>query len=161
MITEGGLDPDTGQGTASDHWHQGSAGVEVEVDLGTGKVYVKHVHVAAHAGRVINPKLAKLQMHGSVVFGISHALYEELVYDAGILTNPNLSEYSITAFGDMPELLEVELFEDPGEAQIHGLGETALPPVIAAIGNAVKAATGRRVRCLPITAERVLNTKEL
>jgi CO/xanthine dehydrogenase Mo-binding subunit len=160
VITEGGLDPETGQGVASDHWHQGAAGVEVEVDLGTGKVYVKHVHVAAYAGRVINPKLARLQMHGSVIFGMSHALYEELVYDNGILTNPNLSEYSITAMGDMPERLEVELIEDPGEAHIHGLGETVLPPVIAAIGNAVKAATGRRVRSLPITAERVLNAKE-
>lgn len=160
VITSGGLDPETGQGVASDHWHQGAAGAEVEVDLDTGKVYVKHLYAIAHAGRVINPKLARLQMHGSVIFGMSHALHEELIYEDGILTNPNLSEYSIMAMGDMPDRLEVELLEEPGEAAIHGLGETVLPPVIAAIGNAVKAATGRRVRSLPITPERVLNAKE-
>jgi CO/xanthine dehydrogenase Mo-binding subunit len=157
VITAGGLDPETGQGVASDHWHQGAAGAEVEVDLDTGKVYVKHLYVVAHAGRVVNPKLARLQMHGSAIFGMSHALHEELIYEDGILTNPNLSEYSITAMGDMPERLEIELLEDPGEAAIHGLGETVLPPVIAAIGNAVKAATGRRVTRLPITPERVLD----
>lgn len=156
VITSGGLDPETGQGVASDHWHQGAAGAEVEVDLGTGKVYVKHLHSIAYAGRVVNPKLARLQLHGSAVFGISHALHEELVYDEGVLTNPNLSEYAITAMGDMPERLEVEFLEDDGEGQIHGLGETTLPPVIAAIGNAVRAALGAPVHTLPITPERVL-----
>ncbi|WP_214367784.1 xanthine dehydrogenase family protein molybdopterin-binding subunit [Pseudonocardia sp. H11422] len=160
VITSGGLDPETGQGIASDHWHQGAAAAEVEVDLGTGKVYVRHVHSIAHAGRVVNPKLARLQMHGSTVFGISHALYEELLYDGGILTNPNLSDYSITAMGDMPPRLEVEFLEDEGEAEIHGLGETTLPPVIAAIGNAVRAAIGAPVRTLPITAERVLEARK-
>lgn len=159
VITSGGLDPVTGQGVASDHWHEGAAAAEVEVDLGTGKVYVKHLYSIAYAGRVINPKLARLQMHGSAIFGISHALHEELVYDAGVLTNPNLSEYSITAMGDMPERMEVELLEDDGSAEIHGLGETTLPPVIAAIGNAVRAALGAPVRDLPITPERVLEAR--
>lgn len=156
VITKGGLDPETGQGIASDHWHQGAAGAEVEVDLGTGKVYVTHLHVIAYAGRVINPKLARLQMHGSAIFGMSHALHEELIFDNGVLINPNLAEYPIMAMGDMPQRLEAELLEDPGEAEIHGLGETVLPPVIAAIGNAVRNATGHRVRRLPITPERVL-----
>lgn len=160
VLTSGGLDPETGQGLASDHWHQGSAGVEVEVDLGTGKVYLNHVYAAAHAGTVINPKLAKLQMHGSVAFGISHALYEELIFEDGILTNPNLSDYAITSMGDMPHQLEIALLEDEGESTVHGLGETVLPPVIAAIGNAVANATGHRVRRLPITPERVIDAME-
>ncbi|MQA17523.1 MAG: molybdopterin-dependent oxidoreductase, partial [Pseudonocardiaceae bacterium] len=67
VITSGGLDPETGQGVASDHWHEGAAAAEVEVDTGTGKVTVKHLYSIAYAGRVINPKLARLQMHGSVV----------------------------------------------------------------------------------------------
>lgn len=154
--TAGGLDGETGQGVASDHWHQGASAAEVEVDLGTGKVYVKHLHAIAYAGRVVNPKMARLQMHGSMFFGMGHALYEELVFEDGILTNPNLSDYSLLAVGDVPDRLEVEFLEDEGEAHIHGLGETALPPVIAAIGNAVSAAIGARVRTLPITPERVL-----
>jgi CO/xanthine dehydrogenase Mo-binding subunit len=154
--TSGGLDGETGQGIASDHWHQGAAGAEVEVDLGTGKVYVRHLHAIAYAGRVINPKLAKLQMHGSMLFGLGHALYEELVFEDGVLTNPNLSDYSLVAMGDVPDVLEMELLEDEGEAHIHGLGETVLPPVIAAIGNAVSAAIGAPVRRIPLTPERVL-----
>lgn len=156
VVTAGGLDPETGQGVASDHWHQGAAGAEVEVDLGTGKVYVRHLHSIAYAGRVVNPKLARLQLHGSALFGMSHALHEELVYDGGVLTNPNLSEYSITSLGDVPEKLEVEFLEDPEEGQIHGLGETTMPPTIAAIGNAVRAAVGAPVHAMPITPARVL-----
>lgn len=160
VLTSGGLDPETGQGLASDHWHQGSAAVELEVDLGTGKVYLQHVYAAAHAGTVINPKLARLQMHGSIVFGIGHALYEELIFEDGLLTNPNLSDYAITTMGDMPHKLEIALLEDEGESTVHGLGETVLPPVIAAIGNAVANATGHRVRRLPITPERVIDAME-
>ena len=160
VVTSGGLDPETGQGVASDHWHQGAASAEVEIDPATGKVYVRKLYAVAHAGRVINPKLARLQMHGSALFGMSHALYEELIYDNGVLTNPNLSEYSIVAMGDLPARLEVELLEEPGEAQIHGLGETVLPPVIAALGNAVANAAGVRVRRLPMTPERVLDAME-
>jgi CO/xanthine dehydrogenase Mo-binding subunit len=157
VVTQGGLDPETGQGVASDYWLQGAASAEVEVDLATGKVYLPHVYAVAYAGRVVNPKLARLQMHGSVIFGISHALYEELAFDNGVPINPNLAEYQITAMGDMPERLEVELLEDPGETRIHGLGETVLPPVIAAISNAVHSAIGRQMRWLPMTPERVLN----
>jgi CO/xanthine dehydrogenase Mo-binding subunit len=160
VITAGGLDPETGQGLASDHWHQGSASVELEVDLATGKIYLQHLYAAALAGRVINPKLAKLQMHGSMIFGIGHALYEELIFEDGQLTNPNLSDYAITTMGDLPERLEIGLLEEDGAATIHGLGETVLPPVIAAIGNAVARATGHRVRRLPITPERVINAME-
>ncbi|WP_324274950.1 molybdopterin cofactor-binding domain-containing protein [Blastococcus brunescens] len=100
--TVGGLDPETGQGIASDHWHQGAVGVEAEVDLGTGKVYLRRLHAIAYAGRVVNPKMARLQMHGSVFFGIGHALYEEMVFEDGILTNPNLSDYALVAMGDVP-----------------------------------------------------------
>lgn len=156
--TTGGLDPETGHGVASDHWHQGAAGAEVEVDLGTGKVYVRHIHAAAYAGRVVNPKLAELQIHGSIFFAMGQALYEELVYDDGILTNPNLSDYAIVSMGDVPPRLTIDLLEDD-DAEIHGLGETCLPPVLAAIGNAVSAAIGARVTCLPLTPERVLSAR--
>ncbi|MCW2738773.1 xanthine dehydrogenase family protein molybdopterin-binding subunit [Nocardioides sp.] len=159
VITAGGLDPETGQGLASDHWHQGSASVVLDVDLATGKIYLRSLYAAALAGRVINPKLAKLQMHGSMIFGIGHALYEELIFEDGQLTNPNMSDYAITSMGDLPKL-EVGLLEESGAATIHGLGETTLPPVIAAIGNAVARATGARVRRLPITPERVIEALE-
>lgn len=161
IITQGGHHPETGRGVASDHWHQGAAGAEIEVDLGTGKVRVTHLHSITYAGRVINPAMAKGQLHGSAVLALSHTLYEKLHYDAGIPLNTSLGEYTLASLVDLPERLEVELMEEEGVAPVHGLGEQTLPPIIAAIGNAVREAIGRPVTRLPITPERVLEAVEM
>jgi len=152
---EGGLDPETGHGVASSHWHQGAAGAEVEVDLETGLVRVLRLHAAVYAGRVVNPLTAALQNEGSMIMGLGSALFEELVYDAGQPLTTNLSDYLIPSFLDLPLELTHDLLERPG-AEIHGVGETALPPVPAAIGNAVARALGVRLTELPLTPERVL-----
>ncbi|MCM8749934.1 xanthine dehydrogenase family protein molybdopterin-binding subunit [Thermomicrobiaceae bacterium CFH 74404] len=152
---QGGLDPDTGQGIASSHWHQGAGAVEVEVDTRTGKVTILHAHASVYAGQVVNWHTAELQNLGCIVFGVGSALFEELVYDQGQLVNPNLSDYLIPSFLDLPERMTHDLIERPG-AEIHGLGETALPPIPAAVGNAVARAIGARVTELPLTPERVL-----
>ncbi len=152
---EGGLDPDTGQGIASSHWHQGAGAVEVEVDTFTGKVTVLHAHGAVNAGKVVNRHTAALQNVGNLVFGLGSALFEEIVYDGGQATNANLSDYLIPSFMDLPAALTHDLLEKPG-ADMHGVGEIALPPIPAAIGNAVARAIGTRVRELPLTPERVL-----
>jgi CO/xanthine dehydrogenase Mo-binding subunit len=152
---EGGLDPDTGQGIASSHWHQGAGAVEVEVDTATGQVAVLRAHAAVYAGQVVNRHTATLQTLGNVVFGVGSALFEEIVHDGGQVVNPNLSDYSIPSFLDLPGETTIELLERPG-ADMHGLGETALPVIPAAIGNAVARAIGGRVRELPLTPERVL-----
>jgi CO/xanthine dehydrogenase Mo-binding subunit len=152
----GGLDPETGQGVAAVHWHQAAGAAEVEVDLDTGRVEVLRYEAAVYAGRVVNPVQAELQTEGNVAFGIGQALYEELLYDNGQLQNGNLADYMITSFGDMPPDLGVSVPEGSETAEIHGLGETSLPPVMPAIGNAVFSATGVRVTDLPITAEKVL-----
>ena len=155
-VNEGGLDPVTGRGVASTHWHQAAAAAEVEVDPATGKVSVQRVHAAVFAGRVVNPILADLQLRGSVAFGIGQALFEEIAFDDGQIVNANLSDYSLPALGDMPKRVTVSLLEDTELGEIHGIGETALPPVVAAIGNAVAHAIGRRITHLPLTPERVL-----
>src|SRR5204863_4252632 len=100
--TEIGLDPDTGQGKASHHWHQAAAGAVVEVDRETGKVYLLRLHLATHAGRVIDRANAELQNEGCATFGLSQALFEEMLFDGGQVTNPNLSDYNIAAFTDFP-----------------------------------------------------------
>jgi CO/xanthine dehydrogenase Mo-binding subunit len=152
---QGGLDPDTGQGIASSHWHQGAGAVEVEVDTRTGKVTIVQAHASVYAGQVVNRLTAELQNLGNIVFGVGSALFEELVYDQGQLVNPNLSDYLIPSFLDLPEQMTHDLVERPG-AEIHGLGETALPVIPAAVGNAVARAIGARVTELPLTPERVL-----
>jgi CO/xanthine dehydrogenase Mo-binding subunit len=149
----GGLDPDSGQGVAAAHWNQAAGAAEVEVDLETGKVRVLRYEAAVFAGRVVNPVQAELQTQGSVLFGIGQALFEEMVFDAGQLQNANLGEYMLPSFLDVPRI-GVTLVE--GSDTIYGLGETSLPPVAPAIGNAVYRATGVRIRDLPITPEKVL-----
>ena len=150
----GGLDPDTGQGVASHHWHQGAAAAEVRVDEETGKVEVVRLHAAIYAGRVVNRPGAELQNEGSMIMGLGTALYEEIDVADGQVTNANLSDYEIPAFADMPERLTHDLIEREG-ADIHGLGETALPPVPAAIGNAL-ASLSLHVTELPLAPEAVL-----
>lgn len=156
FAVEGGLDPETGQGVASVHWHQAAGAAEVDVDLETGKVAILRYRASVYAGRVINRIMAELQTEGNVAFGVGQALFEELIFDHGQLVNGNLSDYMIASINDLPDELSIRLIEHPEEGDIHGIGETSLPPVMAAIGNAVYHATGVRVTDLPITPERLL-----
>ncbi|MEZ5101136.1 MAG: xanthine dehydrogenase family protein molybdopterin-binding subunit [Thermoleophilia bacterium] len=150
----GGLDPDTGQGVASSHWHQGAAAVELGVDEETGRVELARAHAAVYAGRVVNRKGAELQNEGSMVMGLGSALFEEVAFAEGQVVNANLSDYEIPSLADLPRSLTHDLVEKPG-AEVHGLGETAVPPVPAAVGNAL-GSLGLHVTRLPLTAESVL-----
>jgi CO/xanthine dehydrogenase Mo-binding subunit len=154
FVTPGGLDPDTGQGIASSHWHQAAASAEVSVDAETGVTTITRLHTAVYAGNVVDRPGAELQNEGSTIFGIGTALFEGMVFEGGQLTNGNLSDYEIPSILDVPELT-YDLLE--GGEHSHGLGEMAVPVVPAAIGNAV-AAAGHRVRNLPMSAESVLNS---
>jgi CO/xanthine dehydrogenase Mo-binding subunit len=153
IVNEGGLDPDAGHGVASTHWHQGAAAAEVFVDEETGRVTVVRLHAAVYAGRVVNPPGAALQNEGSMIMGLGTALMERIELAGGQVANANLSDYNIPAAGDVGRLTH-ELIERDG-AEPHGLGETALPPVPPAIGNALHA-LGLQLTDLPMTAERVL-----
>ncbi|MBO0891400.1 MAG: xanthine dehydrogenase family protein, partial [Acidothermales bacterium] len=79
-VWTGGLDPETGQGVASDHWHQGAIAAVVDVDTRTGKVYVCRLRASVYAGTVVNPLNARMQVDGSVSFGIGQALFEQIVH---------------------------------------------------------------------------------
>jgi CO/xanthine dehydrogenase Mo-binding subunit len=159
MEIAGGVDPDTGRGVASQHWHQGAAAAEVKLDEETGIVEVRRLHAAVFAGRVVNRPGAELQNEGSMLMGLGTALFEAIEIADGQVTNPNLSDYEIPAFADVPAALTHDLVERDG-AEIHGLGETALPPVPAAIGNAL-GSLGVHVTDLPMTPERVLAALEV
>jgi CO/xanthine dehydrogenase Mo-binding subunit len=151
------MDPETGQGHGSAEWHPAVAACEVEVDTETGKVHVLHLHVGMYVGQVVNPQLAELQIQGAATFALAQALFEEVVTDgSGAMTNPNLSDYMISSFEDVPAKFTVYLHQPPGVTEVHGLGETALPPVRPAIANAVCRAIGARVNDLPLTPEKLL-----
>src|ERR687890_1512209 len=155
VVDEGGLDPDTGQGVASSHWHQGAGAAEVEVDEETGRFGVMMLHAPIYEGRVINRPAAELQNEGSMIMGLGTALFESNEFAEGQITNANLSDYNIPAMDDMAATLSHELVEREG-GEVQGLGETALPPVPPAIGNALYS---RRINVtdLPISPERVLD----
>ncbi|GAA2855992.1 molybdopterin-dependent oxidoreductase [Streptosporangium fragile] len=153
------LDAD-GQGSASTHWHQGGVAVEVDVERETGKVRVLRAYGASFSGRTVSPVRVSQQNNGGMIFGLGPALFEELVYEDGQIVNPNLSDYMIPSVLDMPILLGDSAIESPpgGPREPHGVGETTVPPMAPAIGNAIRAACGIRIRELPMTPERVLRT---
>ncbi len=151
--SQGGIDPDTGQGIASSEWHQGAAAAEVAVDAETGLCTITRLHAAVYAGRVVDRAGAELQNEGSMVMGVGSALFEQLVYDDGQLTTTNMSDFNVPSFLDVPRLTH-DLLEVPGTPP-HGLGETAVPPVPPAIGNAL-ATLGYDLRDLPMTPETIL-----
>ena len=159
FATVGGLDHETGQGVASARWMQAAAACEVEVDAETGKVDIVKLHANAFAGRMINPTHCELQVEGSMIFGLGQALFEEMVYEDGRLTNGNLADYPIPSINDVPPLSTFVL-ERTGSEEVHGIGETVLPAVMPAVANAVYDAIGVRIFDLPLTPEKVLRALE-
>jgi CO/xanthine dehydrogenase Mo-binding subunit len=152
--TQGGLDPDTGQGLASSEWHQGAAAVEVEVDRETGVVHVKEMHTAAWVGHVVDRAGAELQTEGCMILGYGAAFFEEISFDReGQPQQLTMSDYNIPSMADVPTL-SYDLLEGGPGSTVHGLGETAVPPLPAAIGNALQS-LGVAVRQIPMTPERV------
>ena len=129
---------------------------EVHVDIETGGVKVIR-YVAVHdVGQVINRMGAEGQVEGSVIMGIGTALTE--AYIPGKTTG--LSDYILPMIGEIPEI-EVIFVEVPsrlGPLGAKGLGEVAMLPSVPAIINAVSRAIGVRIRDVPATSERVLNT---
>ncbi|MGH8947014.1 MAG: xanthine dehydrogenase family protein molybdopterin-binding subunit, partial [Acidimicrobiia bacterium] len=158
--SSGGLgetDPMNVTGETTVHWHQGAAAAEVEVDLETGRVTVTKAHGACWAGRVVSPFRVRQQNQGCVVFGLGTALFEELVYEGGQPVNPNLADYMIPSILDVPvHLTSSALESEDRSAEIHGVGEMALPALAPAVANAIFAATGVRLQSLPLTPEKVL-----
>jgi xanthine dehydrogenase YagR molybdenum-binding subunit len=132
---------------------------EVEVDTDTGVVKVKKMVAVQDCGLIIDLKTAEGQCYGSLIMGISYALYEEKIMDrtTGRMLNPDMQFYRLAGLSDIPELV-VHMMTGKGydERGVIGLGE---PPVVspgAAISNAVANAIGVRVPFLPLTPDRVL-----
>lgn len=131
---------------------------EVEVDELTGEVRPLR-YVATHdVGRAINPEGINGQTRGGVTQGIGYALSEEIVYEGGVVRNPNLTDYKMPTAMDAPnvEALFVEAGSNEGPYGAKGVGEPSVIPAGAVLANAVADATGVRIQRLPLTAERVL-----
>jgi xanthine dehydrogenase YagR molybdenum-binding subunit len=134
---------------------------EVKVDEELGVVRVTRVVNAVAAGRILNTKTARSQIMGSVVWGIGMALHEETLLDHefGRIMNANIAEYHVPVNADVHDI-EVIFVDEPdaivNPLGIKGIGEIGIVGVAAAIANAIYHATGKRVRDLPITLDKLL-----
>ena len=127
---------------------------EVAVNSATGAVRVLRVVCAIDCGLVINPDGVRAQVEGNVMWGAGSALFEALSVVDGRLSADNFGDYPLLTIRQAPDV-EVVLIDNPGEGP-YGVGEPPIGPVAAAIANGVFAATGARLRALPLTPERVL-----
>jgi xanthine dehydrogenase YagR molybdenum-binding subunit len=140
----------------------GAVFVEVAVDPDLGETRVRRIVGAYGAGRIVNPKLARSQCIGGMIGGIGMALMEHAVVDPrnGRVVNANFAEYAVPVHADSPQVMDVIFVEeeDPhvNPLGVKGVGEIALVGVAPAIANAIFHATGRRVRGLPITPDKLL-----
>jgi xanthine dehydrogenase YagR molybdenum-binding subunit len=133
---------------------------EVKVDEQLGVIRVTRVVNAVAAGRILNTKTAHSQIMGSVVWGIGMALHEETLVDHnfGRVMNANIAEYHVPVNADVHDI-EVIFVDEPDEVVnplgIKGVGEIGIVGTAAAIANAIYHATGKRVRDLPITLDKL------
>jgi isoquinoline 1-oxidoreductase beta subunit len=113
-----------------------------------GAVRVKHVWVAVDCGDVVNTDSAAAQAEGGVIFGLSAALLGEITIEGGRVVERNFRDHRMIRMADAPQIESVFLRSD---APVGGLGEPCVPPIAPAVANAIFAATGTRVRELPIS----------
>jgi len=136
--------------------------VEVDVDTATGKVDVRRAWCAHDVGRAINRVACEGQIQGGFVQGMGYALTEAMHWnEEGWLTTTTLADYKIPGVLDVPAEIHPIVIEDPEPSHplgAKGIGEPSLVGAAPAIANAIRNATGARVRTLPMTPERVLDT---
>jgi xanthine dehydrogenase YagR molybdenum-binding subunit len=136
--------------------------VEVKVDEELGRIRVTRVVNAVAAGTILNPKTARSQILGGIVFGIGMALEEESMLDhnLGRFMNHNLAEYHVPVNADIYDIDVIFVSEHEqllNPLGIKGVGEIGVVGTAAAIGNAIYHATGKRVREYPITVDKLLD----
>jgi isoquinoline 1-oxidoreductase len=120
-----------------------------EVEVVDGKIRVLKVYQAFECGAIQNPGNLRSQVEGCMIMGLGGALYEEIRFENGLVTNPGFSSYRVPRMDDVPEL-EIVLLDRPDLPSV-GAGETPIIAVAPAIANAIFHACGTRVRSLPLT----------
>ena len=151
-------DHDTGlTPNATPFWMIGGSGAEVEVDTETGQVHVVKLVNVADVGRPINPKIVEAQLSGAATMQLGFTMFEEMLLDAGQVTNASLADYKIPGLRDLPSMENeaVAANQHDGPFGAKGVGESGTFGVSPAIANAIHDAVGVRLTELPLTAEAV------
>jgi isoquinoline 1-oxidoreductase beta subunit len=127
-----------------------AAVVQVAVQ-GDGTIGIPRVDVAVDAGFVAHPERARAQMEGAAIMGLGNALYGEISFKDGRVVQSNYTDYRVMRMNTAPRAIQVHLVasnKPPG-----GIGEPGVPPIAPALANAIFAATGRRIRSLPVAGQ--------
>ena len=119
------------------------------------RVNLEKIWVVADAGLVINPDGLRNQLEGGAIQGASWALKEQVALDGSGVSSLDWDAYPILRFSEVPEI-EADIIDKPHEPSL-GVGECAVPPTAAAIGNAVAHALGRRISHMPLSRERIMD----
>ena len=123
----------------------------VEVEVGPkGELKIPRVDIAFDCGAIVNPDRVRAQLQGSVVQGISLATIGEISFEKGRVMQTNFHDYEVTRINQAPAEIHVHLMESQYDRPLGGAGEPGLPPIAPALTNAIFAATGKRIRALPI-----------
>ncbi len=125
---------------------------EVAIDPSTKKIRIRRVVQAWECGAVVNPDGLENQLTGAIVQGIGGAMFEQILFSDGRITNASFGQYRLPRFSDTPKI-EIVLL-DRKDLPSAGAGETGLVGLAPAVGNAIYAATGTRMRSMPMAPER-------
>jgi CO/xanthine dehydrogenase Mo-binding subunit len=145
-------------GARSPFWEASWGAAKVRVDRETGELKVLKFVSIADAGKAINPQQCHTQERGAMLQGMGQALFEVALYENGIMLNPNLIDYRVPGFVDLPDEMVTIIFENgngPGPYGAKGMGESGILTVPSAISNAVFRAVGVRLTTLPLNPERI------
>jgi len=157
-VTAQAADPGENQQWAMHSW--GAVFAEVRVNAVTGETRVSRLLGSYDAGRILNAKTAASQLRGGMIMGLGMALMEETLFDErkGRIMGASLADYHVPVHLDVPEItiLTTDIPDPRAPAGARGLGEIGITGVAAAVANAVYNATGKRVRDLPITLDKLL-----
>jgi isoquinoline 1-oxidoreductase beta subunit len=118
---------------------------EVSVDKGVVKVH--RIVCAIDCGLAVNPESLSAQMESAIAFGLGAALHSQISFKDGKVQQSNFHDYQVLRMNEMPK---VEVHIVPSTEKMGGAGEPGVPPVAPAVTNAIFAATGKRIRTLPI-----------
>jgi CO/xanthine dehydrogenase Mo-binding subunit len=118
-----------------------------EVSVERNRVRVHKVTCAADCGMVIHPGIVEAQLSGSVIAGLTAALYGEITIEKGRVKQSNFHDYPLLRMREVPE---IAVHIAPSQEEPGGVGEPAVPPIAPAVTNAIFALTGKRIRTLPI-----------
>lgn len=137
-----------------EHGSLGTGVCEISVDRKTGKIRVHHFWIVLDAGVIVQPDNVKAQLEGGIIMGMSSVLKEQITIINGKVQQSNYHDYQLLRIEDVPESIETVLL--PSSERPEGVGETATPMVACAIANAFLSLTGKPLRHLPFTPEKVL-----